>query len=130
MRIRSRALSIFAAATLAAAGLTAAASTSANAAATSCRGGAQGYSSDPTYNYWPQGTTSWAVTTSNCNDINVKPNNGVYVKTCFMPSNGNYYCNSQRWIAAGTWGLAATDVLDNTSFYLQFDRASSGQVAY
>lgn len=131
MYIRSRAVRILAITALTAGGLTAAGTATATAApsaAESCYGSAKSYSTDSN-NWWPQGS-AWAYTTSNCADINVKPSSGVYVKTCFAPTSGDSYCNSYRWIAAGTWGLAATDVNDGTKFFLQFDRSSSGSVAY
>ncbi|MFB7286744.1 hypothetical protein [Actinacidiphila glaucinigra] len=81
------------------------------------------------YDRWP-GSGS-ATATSNCNDINVKPTLGDYVRTCFLPSSGGTSCNAWRWIDGGTWGLAATDVKDGTKFYLQFQLGYEyGSVAY
>ncbi|MEU6349052.1 hypothetical protein ABZ896_06960 [Streptomyces sp. NPDC047072] len=128
MFIRSRAAGMLATVVLTAGGLTAVTTATANAAAESCYGSAKSYSTD-SYNSWPK-APSYATTTSNCADINVKPSSGTYVQTCFAPTSGDNYCNSMRWIAAGTWGLAATDVKDGTKFYLQFDRAGSGTTAY
>ncbi len=53
------------------------------------------------------------------------------MRTCFLPTSGGTQCNAWRSIAAGTWGLAATDVRDNTQFYLLFDKTwATGRVAY
>ena len=93
-----------------------------------CYDTAKSYTTD-SYNTWPH-APAWAYTTSACNDINVRPNSGTYVRTCFQPSSGSFYCNAWRWIPGGTWGLAATDVKDGTQFFLEFDRYSSGRVAY
>ncbi|MFF0105025.1 hypothetical protein [Streptomyces hirsutus] len=132
MRIRSRAMTVAAAAALAAGGLTAATSTSAvaaPAAALSCYGSAKSYNTGTTYT-WPT-ATAWATTTSNCADINVKPSRTVRVSACLLKSSTNEVtCNSYRTISANTWGTAATTVLDGTKFYLLFDNPSSGQVAY
>lgn len=128
MHMRSRTVGILATVVLAAGGLTAATATTAGAAAQSCYGSAKSYTTD-SVDSWPA-SPAWAYTTSNCADINVKPNNGTYVQTCFDPTSGASYCNAKRWIAAGTWGLAATDVNNGTKFFLLFDRASSGITAY
>ncbi|WP_329374649.1 hypothetical protein [Streptomyces sp. NBC_01483] len=131
--IRSRAVKVLAAAALVAGGLTAVTSGSAAAApsaALSCYGSAKSYTADSTYYEWPQGS-ELAVTTSNCVDINVKPNNSESVRTCFWPSDADgWQCNAYRSIAGGTWGLAATNVKNGTSFYVQFQSTSSGLIAY
>ncbi|MEV2211557.1 hypothetical protein AB0H86_08825 [Streptomyces sp. NPDC050997] len=132
MPIRSRTITALAAAALAAGALTAATATSATAApatAQSCYGSAKSYTTDPTYDFWPQGS-ALATTTSNCGDINVKPNSDVKVHTCFRKSDGTDSCNADRTIKGGTWGLAATAVLDGTKFWLVFSGSSSGLVAY
>ncbi|MEQ4306329.1 hypothetical protein ABNF97_33975 [Plantactinospora sp. B6F1] len=92
----------------------------------SCYGSARSYDAD-SYNggpgRWP--ATGYATTTSNCIDINVKPNQGEYVKAClYQSSTGSWRCNDYRWIPGGTWGEAATDVLNGTRFYLLFDMPS------
>ncbi|MFF2846587.1 hypothetical protein ACFVT5_09665 [Streptomyces sp. NPDC058001] len=128
MHIRSRTTGVLAAAVLAAGALTAATGASAVAApagATSCYGSAKSYRTDSLHR-WPQ-NGGYTYTTSNCADINVKPVSGLWVQTCFA-STGQ--CNKATWITGGTWGTAATGVLNNTKYYLHFDRASSGQVAY
>ncbi|GAA3128874.1 hypothetical protein GCM10017687_50040 [Streptomyces echinatus] len=38
------------------------------------------------------------------------------MRTCFKTTG----CNGWRTLRAGNWGVAATDVLDGTKFYLQF----------
>ncbi|QXE32931.1 hypothetical protein KQY30_00100 [Streptomyces sp. GMY02] len=135
MRIRSRAVRVLMAAALLAGGLTATTGTLATAAPNavqSCLGTAKPFSTtyaEPHFR-WPR---SGSVTaTSSCNDINVKPVGLVWVSTCFLPTSGGTYCNGWHEIKPGTWGLAATDVLDGTKFYLQFYNAvsSDGYVAY
>lgn len=96
------------------------------AVATSCYGSAKSFSTDSA-DQWPQGA-NYATTTSHCADINVKPASGMWVQTCFLGS--NFYCNKATWITGGTWGTAATGVLNGTDFYLQFDRSTHGLVAY
>ncbi|WP_256090480.1 hypothetical protein [Actinacidiphila rubida] len=93
------------------------------AAAQSCLGGARSYSTG--YDDWP--SPGFATTTSNCSDINVKPSKTVSVRTCFRSTGA---CNAWRTISGGTWGLAATGVLDGTSFHLSFNQDNSGYVAY
>ncbi|RLV75951.1 hypothetical protein D3C57_142035 [Streptomyces rapamycinicus NRRL 5491] len=70
-------------------------------------------SSDPAF--WPARGT-YATTTSRCKDINLKLDGSRSVRTCFKTTG----CNSWRTLRAGSWGVAATDVLDGTQFYLQF----------
>ena len=71
------------------------------------------------------------MTTSYCNDINVKVDRTEGVFTCFQPSSRPIYCNGRRTVYAGTWGLAATDVLDGTKFWLIFDsEGTTGVAAY
>lgn len=97
--------------------------------ATSCLGTARSYSTSYSsitgYYDWPA-NDGLATTTSNCSDINVKPNATESVRTCFIGGG----CNSFRTISAGTWGLAATGVLDGTEFWLDFKSGSTGSVAY
>ncbi|MER6345182.1 hypothetical protein ACWC10_37930 [Streptomyces sp. NPDC001595] len=132
--MRSRAVRVLAAAALAAGGMTAATTSTASAAPTgvqSCYGSAKSFVTTyvSPYHRWP-GSGS-ATTTSNCGDINVKPVYGDDVRTCFLPSSGGVSCNAWRWINAGSWGLAATDVKDGTKFYLQFRIGyEEGLVAY
>ncbi|MFB6617847.1 hypothetical protein ACIGFK_12155 [Streptomyces sp. NPDC085524] len=112
---------------LTATGLLAVSTGTAQAGALACNDTARNYVTDEV-NTWPHDVL--AVTTSYCNDINVKANATAKVRTCFVPSSGGWYCNSFRWVYAGTWGLAATDVKDGTKFYLEFDRYSTGRVSY
>jgi hypothetical protein len=51
----------------------------------------------------------------------------MWVQTCFYLTGT---CNKATWITGGTWGTAATSVLDGTKFYLHFDRTTGGDVAY
>ncbi len=131
MHIRSRAGRMLAAAALMAGGLTAVTSAPATAAPIaaqgSCYGQAVQYSTHwgTEWAEWPAGM--WAVTSPFCADINVRPHGTTYVRTCFQKTGT---CNAWRWIFGGTWGTAATDVLDGTRFYLQFSQGSGGFVAY
>ncbi|MGW1728035.1 hypothetical protein ACWCQK_34665 [Streptomyces sp. NPDC002306] len=123
-----RIVGIFGAAALAvAATLTAPVSASAAPARAqvSCYGQAVSFSTTwgPEWAEWP---TGWAQTGPNCADINVKPNYTIYVRTCFQRTGT---CNGWTWIFGGTWGTAATDVLDGTNYYLQFSQGLGGLVA-
>ncbi|WP_053170787.1 hypothetical protein [Streptomyces sp. SBT349] len=75
---------------------------------------------------WPARSAGFATTGPNCVDINVRPNQTVSVRTCFSRTAS---CNSWRSIPANTWGLAATNVLDGTDYWLEFNRDSTGQIA-
>jgi len=68
--------------------------------------------------HWP--AWSYAVTTSNCVDIQVKLTAVNEVSTCFQPSGLEGYCNAWRPVPANTWTLAATNVKDGTKFTLFF----------
>ncbi|GIE28307.1 hypothetical protein Ait01nite_013520 [Actinoplanes italicus] len=83
---------------------------------------------DDNYHWPPNGT---AVTTTSCADINIYAYVDLSVSTCFYPSSGGMQCNARRDIAAGTWGLAATDVRDYTRFHLSLGPGTArGLVAY
>jgi hypothetical protein len=100
------------------------ASPTASAGAPSCYGQAVNYST--TVGFWPLGT-GYATTSQWCSDINVKPSKTIQVQVCF-PSTGA--CNGFRTITGGTWGVAASNVIDGTDYWLDFgDTVSSGQVA-
>ncbi|WP_344052062.1 hypothetical protein [Streptomyces thermoalcalitolerans] len=129
IRLRSRVIGILTAAALAAGALTVAVGTPASAA--TCYGSAKSYKSSLYDNGWFWYGSVYPTTTPNCYDINVKPTNGrIQVRTCFLPTKGNAYCNGWRTIENNTWGTAATDVLDGTKFYLNFSGPSAGLVAY
>lgn len=85
-------------------------------------------SNDPAY--WPARGT-YATTTSRCDDINLKLDATRSVRTCFK-SGSSWTCNGWRTLSAGSWGLAATDVLDGTQFFLQFSGTAraSGLIDY
>lgn len=85
-------------------------------------------SNDPAY--WPARGT-YATTTSRCNDINLKLDGTRSVRTCFKSGSG-WSCNAWRTLSAGSWGVAATDVLDGTQFFLQFSGTAraAGQIDY
>ena len=127
-----RILTTVAAAVLAAGGLTAVTSTPASA--TTCFGSAKSYNPVDNGNEYVWPATTYAHATSYCNDINVRATvegfTYVPVRTCFVPSSGSIYCNAYRNVTSGTWGLAATDVLDGTAFYLEFQWYNHGSVAY
>ncbi|MFD4240093.1 hypothetical protein ACFWP3_00490 [Streptomyces sp. NPDC058525] len=124
---RRKAAAALATLALTATGLFSVSTGTAQAAALACNDTARNYVTDEV-NSWPH--ASVAVTTSNCYDINVRPNAGTKVRTCFFPSSAPSYCNGWRWLNGGVWGLAATDVKDGTKFYLEFDRYSTGRVSY
>ncbi|MFJ4735271.1 hypothetical protein ACIP6V_23860 [Streptomyces sp. NPDC088770] len=124
MRIRSRAMTVLAAAVLTGGGLTAVTSTPASAA--TCYGSAKTYYTNDSWE-WPVGGT-YATATSNCTDINVKPTDrDMLVQTCFLKTGT---CNGWHSLKKGTWGVAATNVLSGTKFYLDFWGYSEGYVAY
>ncbi|MFE7118401.1 hypothetical protein ACFU99_23595 [Streptomyces sp. NPDC057654] len=85
-------------------------------------------SNDPSY--WPKRGT-YATTTTRCADINVKLNQTRDVQTCFKKGSG-WTCNGWRTLHQGKWGLAATDVLNGTQFFLQFKGTAkvSGHLDY
>jgi len=97
-----------------------------------CLDTARNYTSSPGSGsrnaHWP-GTGIWAYTTSNCRDINLKVDATREVRTCFKATGK---CNDWKWATAGQWMLAATDVLDNSGFYIQFKGTarSTGWIAY
>jgi hypothetical protein len=70
------------------------------------------------------------VTSKYCNDINMKftslpgPAN---VRICFVRAN---YCNSwKNYTATNQWYTPATNVLDGTTYVVQFETDTSGQVS-
>jgi hypothetical protein len=102
---------------------------SASATTASCHSSAKQINGTDPNGHWPP--YGYAVTTSNCNDINVKLNQTEEVATCFQPSSRPIYCNDRRPVYANVWGLAATDVLDGTKFWLIFDsEGTTGVAAY
>ncbi|MEV5011064.1 hypothetical protein AB0K74_15950 [Streptomyces sp. NPDC056159] len=117
-------MAVVAAAVLAAGGLTAATSTPASAA--TCYGSAKSYATNDSWE-WPEFGVP-ATATSNCNDINVMPTDrDMVVQTCFIKTGK---CNGPHTIRKGVWGVAATNVLSGTKFYLDFWGYSEGKVAY
>ncbi|AOS64659.1 hypothetical protein TL08_19340 [Actinoalloteichus hymeniacidonis] len=68
-------------------------------------------------------------TTSRCADINFRYGLGpsfVMARVCFRSTGA---CNKYRQIPRGTdWRLVATDVLDGTDFYMQFNRSYNMRV--
>ncbi|MFE0424947.1 hypothetical protein [Streptomyces sp. NPDC058953] len=113
---------------LATGGLTAAAAAPASAGpAQTCYGGSVSYASshspDSGYQEWP---ANYATTGPNCADINVRPTQGVSVRTCWINAGT---CNGWTWIPANSWTEVAYGVPDGTHYYLQFSAPSSGRVA-
>jgi hypothetical protein len=97
----------------------------------SCYGSAKSYSKPSGEVDYPPGA-GLLTSTSNCADINIKPNTTRSVRVCFAPSSGAWYCQpSYRTATAGQWTVVATAVLDNTKFWFNFasTAASSGQYA-
>lgn len=88
--------------------------------AASCYGSAKSYSKPDGEEYYPAGS-SYLTTTSNCADINIKPNTDRYVAVCFIPSSGSPYCQSSYTLATGgQWNVIATGVQTGTRFYFDF----------
>ncbi|MYX00230.1 MULTISPECIES: hypothetical protein [unclassified Streptomyces] len=91
--------------------------------AATCYGGATYFSGET--NYYPSSGTY--VTTSRCNDINIKVANLIVtpsrkVKVCFYKSNGALnYCQSNYTTTYGSWTVVATDVKDGTRFRFAFE---------
>lgn len=63
-------------------------------------------------------------TTSNCSDINMRPNSTTRVRVCFQRTQA---CNSFKTAPAGQWTVIASNVVDNAGFYFNF--ASSGPIS-
>lgn len=124
MRIRSRIAPFALTVVVLGGGL--AMATPATAAVQSCYGSAKNYTTVEA-GMWPGGGT-WAYTTSNCGDINVKPTTTRRVRVCWKKTGT---CNAYRPAAAGQWTVAASDVLDGTGFSLDFEGigVSRGQYA-
>ncbi|MGW5050376.1 hypothetical protein [Actinokineospora sp. NPDC004072] len=95
------------------------------ASALSCYGSAKSFSKPSGVRWYPSGGGHF-TTTSNCADINVKLNAGRWIAVCFKPSSRPEYCQSNyTWAAAGQWTVIATDVLDGTRFYFDFDSTAA-----
>ncbi|GHB76340.1 hypothetical protein GCM10010377_78410 [Streptomyces viridiviolaceus] len=88
------------------------------AAVTSCYGSAKSYTKPADVRWYP--STGRLTTTSNCADINIKPNQSAYVEVCFYPTSGGSTCNSYKYAPAGQWTVVATDVRDGTRFQFHF----------
>ncbi|MEU1597073.1 hypothetical protein ABZ468_30530 [Streptomyces sp. NPDC005708] len=98
----------------------------AQAAATSCYGSAKSYSKPAGDRWVPNNGQSRLTTTSNCNDINIKPNTTTSVAVCFYPSSGAAYCQSAfKTAPAGQWTVVATDVKDGTRFVFDFGNTTA-----
>ncbi|WP_329385941.1 hypothetical protein [Streptomyces sp. NBC_01716] len=114
--------------TLAAAGTISGATTAAAApqgenTVLACYDTAKSYSKSANYLYYPTGypTGTWLTTTSNCADINIRPNTNRYIKVCFDPSSGAPYCQSaHKYALSGQWNTIATNVANGTKFKFQF----------
>ncbi|MEE4597769.1 hypothetical protein V2J94_38880 [Streptomyces sp. DSM 41524] len=117
----------FSATTAAAMALVAALATAASAAPTArsgtssaatCFGSAHSYSKpDGYYAYPPEGDTRILTTTSNCADINIKPNTNRYVMVCFVDTG----CPSSYTLTTGgQWNTIETSVPDGTDFWFLF----------
>ncbi|GHJ11044.1 hypothetical protein TPA0907_54110 [Micromonospora humidisoli] len=92
----------------------------------SCYSGAKSYADMNDSFTWP--FSGYAKTTSACSDIQIKPSDrGVNAQVCFRRTGK---CNGLKWASVGTWTVIATDVLDATEFYVDFDRRGAGLVAY
>ncbi|GAB1339952.1 hypothetical protein ACE1SV_65420 [Streptomyces sp. E-15] len=89
-------------------------------AATSCYGSAHSYfkpDGDETY----PADSGLLTTTSNCSDINLKPNTDRYVAVCWDTGGPVAPCQDHYTLAyAGQWNVIATDVYDGTRFFFTF----------
>ncbi|WP_046495801.1 hypothetical protein [Streptomyces odonnellii] len=117
------------AAALAAGELSAASASTAAAGpqtAQSCYGSAKSYSKPAGDRWVPNNGSTSFLTTSNCNDINIKPNTTTTIAVCFLPSSGGWSCQTSfKTAPAGQWTVVATDVLDNTRFIFDFGHTSA-----
>lgn len=96
----------------------------------SCYGGAESFLS-------PGGMIGsdyfWA--SDRCNDINLRVTTPLTInaQVCFMPVNGDSYCNESTRIAASDddWHVIATNVLPGTMFSVRSTEAEvRGEIAY
>jgi hypothetical protein len=88
--------------------------------ALSCYGSAKSFSKPSGNRWYPQGG-SYLTATSNCNDINIKPNTTTKIAVCWLPSSGGSSCQSSfKTAPAGQWTVVATNVLVGTHFYFDF----------
>jgi hypothetical protein len=118
MSVHKKIVSLAFATTLAGAGLIGSAST---AGAASCYGSAHSYNKPANSSFLPNIVYGHLKSTSNCADINIKPNAPRYVRVCFVPSNGDTYCQDGYTLApADEWTEIATDVEDGTKFAFHF----------
>ncbi|GIG90665.1 hypothetical protein [Plantactinospora endophytica] len=123
-------------------------------AATSCYGGAYNWDAgvgddgdtlyipdvDDTYDWW--GARPYYRSSTRCADINLKvthiSGSVMSARVCFRPSSGGGWCNGWKTFdinvpgSLGTWRVIATDVRDNTTFFVEFtsDGYTYGQVAH
>ncbi|MFF3730205.1 hypothetical protein ACFYXM_07760 [Streptomyces sp. NPDC002476] len=89
-------------------------------AAASCYGSAKSYSKPDGSGYYPAGSAT-LTTTSNCSDINIKPNTNRYIAVCWVPSSGQVSCQAEYKLATGgQWNVIATNVQTGTRFYFVF----------
>jgi hypothetical protein len=120
---------VLAAGTVGVIGATAGPASADAATATACRDHLHSINGTDPNGHWPPYTS--ARTTSYCTDINVKVTTTTTVETCFKKSDGTTSCNGLHQLYANKWGLAATDVKDNTTFWLIFpSEGTSGVAAY
>lgn len=120
---------------LTAATLTGMAVSAPSASAASCYGGAKWYDLESTYTV-PAGRGKY-VTTSNCRDINIRPNATTYAKICFFAKadpDRLLYCQDGPYKTAvkHEWTVLASHVEDGQPFQVrfQFDADRSGFVAF
>lgn len=66
-----------------------------------------------------QHSTGTLITTSRCNDINIRRTNTEpyrYFRVCFVRTNA---CNSWKLVAPNTWDEIAYGVLDGSRFWIE-----------
>ncbi|MGW3498334.1 hypothetical protein [Streptomyces sp. NPDC001020] len=87
----------------------------------SCYGSTKSYSKPDSVGAYPWRIDDYLTTTSNCTDINIKPNTNRYISVCFVPSTGSPYCQADYTLATGgQWNTIATDVKTGVRFFFKF----------
>jgi hypothetical protein len=72
------------------------------------------------------------VTSPNCQDINIRLTTGgpVHARVCFIPTSAEPYCNQGRTVSGTGWHVIADDVLDGTSYWVNFDNPGNYIAGY
>ncbi|MFJ4343305.1 hypothetical protein [Streptomyces sp. NPDC088915] len=77
------------------------------------------------HSYWPN-RGAYTRVSGACNDINVKLDEGRWVKVC-----GRTWCGSWTWAPVGRWTVVHYNTTYNAEYYLQFKGIDSltGKIA-